>query len=323
MLLLSGVAAVLFGLWIFNRGVTAYLNAGFPPIGRFLTVRGTRLHLVDLPGPDPGAPVVVMIHGASGTVRDPLASLGYRLTDKYRVLAVDRPGHGHSARAGRGQSDPRAQAALIADLMTDLNIHDAVMVGHSWGGAVAAAVGYLYPDRVAGLVFVAPASHPWPGGVARYYRIGSTPLLGRLFAELVSMPVGLSLIPCALRKIFRPVSPPAGYRRSIGAAMALRPASFVANCQDIADLYDNLIAMADRYPEISAPAEIITGETDAIVAPAIHSYGLARDIAGACLTILPDAGHMPHWTEPGAVLSAIDRAVQRRREKLPSRSDAA
>ena len=293
--------------------MSAGLHAGYPPIGRFLTVQGTRLHLVDLPGPHADAPTIVMIHGASGNVRDPLNSLGHRLNDRYRVITIDRPGHGHSLRTGRNQSDPRVQASLIADALSDLDVKSAIFVGHSWGGAVSAALGFLYPERVSALVFLTPATHPWPGGVDWHYRIGSRRVLGRLFAELLAMPVGLALIPCALRKIFKPASPPADFRRSVGAALVLRPASFVANCQDIVDLYDNFIAMEQRYCEISAPVEIVTGETDAIVAPAIHSYGLARDIEDASVTVLPSAGHMPHWTNPDRVIQVIDRAAERSR----------
>ena len=319
----SVVIAVIAALWIGNRLVSAILQARFPPFGQFMTVQGTRLHLVDLPGPHDHAPVIVMIHGASGNVRDPLCSLGYRLNERYRVIAIDRPGHGHSRRISREQSDPRAQASLIAEVLDELNVKRIVVIGHSWGAAVSAALGFLHPGLVSALVLITPATHPWPGGVDWHYRIGSKPVIGRLFAVFLAIPIGLMLIPCALRKIFRPQSPHVEFRRSIGAAMVLRPASFVANCQDIADLYANLVAMEPRYPEILAPAEIVTGETDEIVAPAIHSYGLARDVKGAALTILPGAGHMPHWTEPDSIVRIVERAVERSRVAPCARSDAA
>ena len=57
--------------------------------------------------------------------------------------------------------------------------------------------------------------------------------------------------------------------------------------------------------------EIVTGDSDAIVAPAIHAYALARDIPGARLTVLPGIGHMPHWSAPEAVVAAIERVVIR------------
>jgi pimeloyl-ACP methyl ester carboxylesterase len=228
-------------------------------------------------------------------------------------VLIDRPGQGHSRKSRRHQSDPRIQADMAAQIMDRLGIARAIVVGHSWGGAVTAAFGYQHSEKAAALVFVAPATHPWPGGIDWHYRVGAMPVIGRVFSELLAFPVGIGLVPCALRSIFSPGNPSDGYRETVGAALVLRPASFLANCQDIADLYRNVMAMQLRYPEITAPVEIVTGDSDNIVAPAIHSYGLVRDIAGAKLTVLPGVGHMPHWSEPENVLKAIARAVERSR----------
>lgn len=309
------IAVILVAAWLFTRLATLYLNRRFPPIGRFLNVHGTRLHVLDLPAADGAAacddPAIILLHGASGNLRDPLHILGRRLNIRYRVVLMDRPGQGHSQKNYRRQSDPRIQADMIAEIMDRLDLAKAVIVGHSWGGAVAAALAIQHPDKAAALVLISPATHPWPGGIDWHYKFGSMPVIGRLFAELLAFPVGITLVPCALRSIFRPGPPPDIYRETMGAAMVLRPASFVANCQDIADFFANVNAMQLRYPEIKAPVEIITGDTDSIVAPAIHSYGLVRDISGARLTILAGVGHMPQWSCPEDVHSAIERAVSR------------
>ena len=314
MFIIYTIAGLLLAVWLTNRIAAIVINAGFPPLGRFMTIQGARLHVLDLPAP-PGAgagdPTIVLMHGASGNLRDPLGAIGRRLNERYRVVLVDRPGQGHSVKRYRHQSDPRIQANMIADVLDELKVSGAVIVGHSWGGAVTAAFGYQHAERALALVFVAPATHPWPGGIDWHYRIGSTPVVGRVFAELLAFPIGLPLVPCALRSIFSPQPTPPDYRRTVGAAMVLRPASFVANCQDIADLYANVMAMQVRYPEIALPVEIVTGDRDAIVWPAIHSYGLARDIPGASLTVLENVGHMPQWSDTDAVLAAIERAVMR------------
>ncbi len=321
-----GVVAIVAALWVATRLATFYLNRRFPPIGAFMNVQGARLHVLDLPAVNgaasPTAPAIILLHGASGNLRDPLHIIGRRLNERYRVILMDRPGQGHSRKQYRSQSDPRIQADMVADIMDRLGLRDAVVVGHSWGGAVAAAFGVQHPDRAAALVLISPATHPWPGGIDWHYKVGAMPFVGRIFAELLAFPVGLALVPCALRSIFRPGPVPDIYRETMGAAMVLRPASFVANCQDIVDFFANVNAMQLRYPEIAAPVEIITGDTDSIVAPAIHSYGLVRDIAGARLTVLPDVGHMPQWSRPDDVLGAIERAVERSGRKLRSREAA-
>ncbi len=311
MIIVSGIGSVVLAGWIITRIATAVLNRRFPPLGSFMTVQGSRLHVLDLRAPNGDGPAVLLLHGASGNLRDPLHALGRELNRRYRVVLVDRPGHGHSRRGRRRQADPRVQAEMIAEVMDRLDLPSAVIVGHSWGAAVSAAVGFQNPEKTAALVLLTPATHPWPGGIDWHYRVGSTPLVGRLLAELAAFPLGIALVPCALRSIFRPADPPDHYRETVGAAMVLRPASFVANCQDISGLFGNVLAMQERYREIAAPVEIVTGDTDAIVAPAIHSYGLARDIPGARLTILPGVGHMPQWAGQKDVLAAIDRAVER------------
>ena len=125
------------------------------------------------------------------------------------------------------------------------------------------------------------------------------------------MPIGLALIPRALRNVFGPNAVPPDYRAGIGAALVLRPRTFVANCRDIAGLYGHVTAMTAQYDQIDAPTEIITGDDDAIVVPAIHAYALARDIPGARLTVLSGVGHMPHWSAPEAVVAAIERVAAR------------
>jgi pimeloyl-ACP methyl ester carboxylesterase len=162
---------------------------------------------------------------------------------------------------------------------------------------------------VSGVVFLAPAAHPWPGGVSQRTRFFATPFIGRLAAEFAVVPLGLALAGPAIRAVFAPDPVPKNYADRIGAPLAIRPRTFVANAQDVVDLNDHVKRQSARYGEIRAPVEILTGDTDPIVFPAIHAYGLARDIAGARLTELPGAGHMPHWSRTAEVVAAIDRVA--------------
>jgi pimeloyl-ACP methyl ester carboxylesterase len=133
--------------------------------------------------------------------------------------------------------------------------------------------------------------------------------LGRILAEFVVVPLGLALIGPSVRSIFAPAPVARAYSRTIGAALAIRPASFIATCRDIADLYGHLVRLSARYPEIRCPTEIVTGDWDRVVSPFIHAFGLARDIPGARLTVLPGAGHMPHWSRPDEVAAAVERVA--------------
>ncbi|MDW4761789.1 alpha/beta hydrolase, partial [Escherichia coli] len=71
---------------------------------------------------------------------------------KYRVIAFDRPGFGHSARPRGTIWTPQAQAELIHRALKQIGIPRAAVVGHSWGASVALALAMEYPKTVAGLV---------------------------------------------------------------------------------------------------------------------------------------------------------------------------
>lgn len=311
------VVAVPLALWAFSRAAGVFIDRTWPPRGKTLRIDGLDVHLVDIPA-SPEAPSLLLLHGASGNVREPLQALQHALAGRYRLLAVDRPGNGHSSRGAREMSDPARQAEVIAAALGRLHVGSCLVLGHSLGAAVALALALGRPDLVKGLILIAPATHPWPGGVSRRARFFALSRFGRIVAELVVAPLGLWLTGPTIRVIFRPCAVPVSYARRIGAMLAIRPACFVANCRDIADLHRHVIRLSARYSDIRVPAEIVTGDRDAIVAPAIHAYGLARDLPGARLTVLPGAGHMPHWSRAAEVVAAVDR-VQARVESARNR----
>ena len=286
------------------------IDRRFPPEGRFETIDGVRIHFVETrPADDDGRLPVVLIHGASGNLAEPRGALGDRLADR-RLLLVDRPGHGHSGRRG-DLSSPAAPARILAGLMDRLGIGRAIVVGHSLGGSIAAAMGVLHPDKVAGLVFVAPATHPWPGGIAWYYTAATMPLVGRLFTWTLALPGGSSSMSAAAAGVFAPEPMPPDYVERARLPLVLRPRSFRANAEDVANLKPHLQALSPRYGEIRAPTVVVTGDSDGVVLARIHSEGLKRDISGADLVVLPGVGHMPHHTRPDAVIAAIE-TVERR-----------
>ncbi|WP_181706578.1 alpha/beta fold hydrolase [Chthonobacter rhizosphaerae] len=315
--MLTAVAAAVLAIVLALVGYTAFgqhqLDRTLASVGAYATIDGVRLHYLDTGPGQPEArprPPVLVLHGASGNLNEPRTALGRHLAGR-RVVYVDRPGHGHSDRPSRRLAAPAAQARLMAGLLDHLGIDRAIVVGHSWGGAVVAALGVLHKDKVAGLVFVAPATHPWPGGVTWYYSVAAHPVVGRLFAWTLAYPVGRLALERAATGVFAPEPVPDRYRDDAHVELVLRPRSFIANAEDVADLKANVTALSPRYPEITAPTVIVTGDQDAVVWPSVHSQGLKRDIAGAELVVLPGVGHMPHHTRPDAVMAAIDRVTAR------------
>ncbi|WP_237153092.1 alpha/beta fold hydrolase [Oryzibacter oryziterrae] len=296
---------------------SSYLNRRFPPVGAFVDVGGRRLHVLEEGGE--GLPIV-FVHGASSN----LLEAHHRFSGRFgrrRVIYFDRPGHGHSDRGDEPMSAPSAQAGVLAGLLDRLEVPQAILVGHSWGGAVIAAFALAYPERTAGLLFVAPATHPWPGGVDLYYRLSGHRIWGRLFVSLFAMPLGWLVFRSGVRSVFAPDALPVDYLDKSAARLLLRANNFLANARDVLHLNENLRRQSPGYARIDAPTIVLTGDRDSVVWPSIHSEGLRASIAGAELITLPGCGHMPHQVYPEMIVelvARIDRAAGAMRDASAS-----
>lgn len=290
---------------------TRLYSQNHPPIGQFIKVDGVTLHYYDTDSAGRVAsmaePPIVFIHGASSNLRDAVLAFENCSGVERRMIFVDRPGHGYSRRTSKAQSNPCHQADIIAKLLLALDVDKAIVVGHSWGGAVAAAMGLRHAKQLAGLVFLAPATHPWPGGVLWYYTVANWPIVGHVFARCVAALVGGSRIRCAAAAVFAPDITPANYSDSVGAELALRPSQFLANAADIVGLHKHVQVMSKEYPTIATPALIITGTQDNVVWPHLHAHGLLRDLPNSNLIEFENCGHMPHHSRKSETAAAIEK----------------
>jgi pimeloyl-ACP methyl ester carboxylesterase len=282
------------------------IERSYPPEGRFVEVRGARLHVFDL-GPRNGAdPPIVLIHGASANLQSMRRPLGDLLAREHRVILFDRPGHGWSTRVSLADSTPAVQADMICEALDKLGIDRTIIVGHSWGGALVAALALRHPARVAGLVLLAPVTHPWTTGVAWYHNLAATPLLGPLFAYTLELPIAFLMLKSGARGVFLPQPMPENYVAETALPLLVRPREFLANGLDMATLKDSIEAMQPHYRQIAAPTVIIHGDIDHTVSIAIHARRFAREVEGARLIELEGVGHMVPNAVPDLVIDAIE-----------------
>ena len=105
-----------------------------PPIGRFITVGGVRLHYLERGSGQP----LLLLHGNVVRLQDFLVSgLIDRLAERYRVIAFDRPGFGHSKRPRDRLWTAATQAELLHNTFASLGIERPIVLGHSWGALTA------------------------------------------------------------------------------------------------------------------------------------------------------------------------------------------
>jgi pimeloyl-ACP methyl ester carboxylesterase len=298
---------IVLALAVWTQIVVAKALSAHPPQGIFVPVTGGRLHVRDI-GPRDAPPerTIVLLHGASCNLLALTLPLGKPLSQHFRVIAIDRPGHGHSDRpCGRQDASPARQAQLIAEAMTELKVPRAIILGHSLAGAVATTLALDHRDRVAGLVLLGPVTHPWPGGVTWYYHPGSWPVVGWLFSNLMPVPGAALTMQAGVDGVFAPQTAPAGYVEDTAVRLMLRPGSFMANAQDVTGLLDYVSGICDRYGEITAPTLVIAGADDTVVSSTIHTAAFARALPPAIIHILPGVGHVPHHAATEFVVEEI------------------
>ena len=292
------VAGIWLRLWVRRRGI----ETRFAPIGRFVTVNGARVHYkTSGSGPD-----IVLIHGASGNLREWEFGLRSALEARFTVTAFDRPGHGYSD-ALAGGDHLAAQAEHLRAACAALGIRTPVLVGHSYGGSVALA--WSLQEKPPALLLISAPSLPWPGALDPWYRFTNS-RLGRAFvAPLAAALVPAAYVRNATNAVFSPQSAPYAYPQNFGALLATRARSLAANTAQVNALLSDIRSQMASYPALDMPCEVIHGDADTIVPLAIHSQKLAHILPRARLTVLNGAGHMPQHSHLAQVLAALSRLL--------------
>lgn len=284
---------------------TSNVQGKFPAEGDVLSVDGSEVHIIRLGKTD--GPPILFIHGASANANEFDWTLAPRLAGDFDLLLADRPGHGYSERVGDAH-ELRVQAALMAGALEQLSRDEpAVIVGHSFGGAVALRLALDHPDRVKGLVLLAPVSHDWgEGGQTWYNEWATTPVVGAAFSNLVPL-IGPDRAKDGAVSTFHPAPVPENYTERSATNLLFRPPNFRANARDVMALREELAAQQTRYGELDTPVILFSGLQDTVIKPELHAGRLKDQVADFTLVDLPHEGHMPHHGEGAQIAEAIAR----------------
>ncbi|MDX6446496.1 MAG: hypothetical protein QOH71_3570 [Blastocatellia bacterium] len=283
-------------------------------LSKFVTVDGARLHFV-IKGA--GRPVV-LIHGNPGSCQDWTRLYG-PLASHHCAFAFDRPGHGHSDRPNHRPITVDVQAQILHDALKELNVEQPILVGHSWGGALALAYALEFQDEVAGLVLLAPAAYESDDGVSFLTKLPALPVIGDLINFLFTPLLGASVVREDLQKAFSPDPVPKHYLRHVLSEWT-RPKKVKWYSVDDALLNESLPKFTDRYSDIRVPTAIVTGDSDLIVPAKENSHRLYEALPHAELIVLEKTGHQIPFTRPNAVVDAIDRVATKATASLGARS---
>lgn len=281
-------------------------EARYPPDGIFVEVDGQRVHLVVMGdrGPD-----VVQIHGASGSARALTFDLAPELAKRYRVFVPDRPGF--------GWSDPletdtiAAQAAHLQEAVHRAGARDPIVLGHSYGGAVAIAWAVTRPGTLSGLVPVSAPSHSWDAPLPALYQITAPPLGQALAVPLISAWTPPATLHGEVAAVFAPQEMPTGYAEWFGPGMTLRARTMRINAHQRAELKPQIEALIPHYARLDLPVVSLHGTADTIVTRQIHALPFTETVAEAELVTLAGLGHMVPHVALEETVAAVDRVALR------------
>lgn len=268
-------------------------------------VRGVRVSYIEreLVAPATGVPVL-MLHGLVAGA-DCFRRLGDELPPERRVVALDLPGGGYSDRPPGGDVSFRGTAELIAEAMAALALDRAVVLGHSYGGAITLELATWRPELVDAMILIAPA-HPFSkreDPLVRFYL--SAP--GGWFARMLPrVPKRLMLetfrrMPGERRDVsyeqIEPYMQTLRHPGTIGYVLRM----LKSWKSDMARLRD---ALCERRTEV--PAFLLWGELDPIV-PASTGAELMQHLGPSEQATLSGVGHLPNDERPeecGALIRA-------------------
>lgn len=280
--------------------------AKLPPMraddGAFITLAGKEIHYVDQPGS--GTPVV-MIHGLPGTHEDfdpvvpKLAGL--------RVISVDRPGFGWS---NGGWLPYQDQIDVVHELVNRLELGPVVVVGHSFGGAVALGLARRYPQDVAKLVLVAPAAGGMRSSLmdvlqARYIQFSHLPVIRTAIDAVAGDLTKRMTATAGAEEAFAPAPVDAGYERRL-LAVTMTPGNLDALAADQLEFDATSQWVDDNVGQITVPSVIIAAEQDRLVGMD-HVRTLAATLPGTELVTV-DGGHMIPYSHPDVVAAEVREA---------------
>ncbi len=249
-------------------------------------------------------PPLVLVHGL-GSALTTWSLLLPDLVRRYDVIAVDLPGHGGSPALPRTEPPtPQRCARLVADLLDELGLERAHVVGNSLGGWVGLEL--AADDRALSFTGLAPAG------------LWKQPALRRSSLLQVNRRLARStrpLQPVLLRsRIVRSITFASGSARpaEVPYEVALAAARGLAGSPGyLAALDGTLDNRFERAAMVKpdVPVTVMFGDRDRILPPRLQQQDVAP--AHARWLVLPSCGHAPQWDAPGTVLRELDRTTGR------------
>ncbi len=262
----------------------------------------TKVSGVELHWEETGSgPTVVLVHGLTDWHRTwaPITPL---LAERgYRVVAVDLPGHGFSARPDVDYTLDW-NAKLLGAFIDAIGIDRFAVLGHSYGGGVAQMLSLTHASRIDHLALIAPGGFGKEVNLA--VRLVSVPWVWPLFGQSFLVPLMYATAPLGGRDN-TDLADRAKANSRPGTARALS-----RTVRDVVRFRGQVRHFLDRAYDAPfvPPMTLFWGDRDQVL-PVSQAERVCEEVVGARLVRFANAGHYPHHDEPEAFTAALVRAL--------------
>jgi magnesium chelatase accessory protein len=255
---------------------------------RFVRAGGYEWHVQQLGE----GPACLLIHG-TGAATHSWRDVMPLLARHYTVVAMDLPGHGFTKGSGK-RPTLAGMASSVADLLDELHLAPAVIVGHSAGVAIAAQL-LLDRNWQVPLIGFTPALMPFPGLAAKIFpslakMLFTNPFVAIIFSRMAQAPGQTAKF--LARSTGSKIDP-------AGATYYTRLFSRSGHCDGAIRMMANwqLEELGARLGSLTSPTLLVSAARDAAI-PKAAVVKAAALISGCETQEMAMMGHLAHEEDP-------------------------
>ena len=255
---------------------------------------------------------VVLLHGSSGSCAD-FEPMIPGLAQRYRVVVPERPGMGWSDQPDEHRLAPMTET--VYQTLRLLQVERPILVGWSYGGAVALQMAVDHPDYASGLLLLAAVGPAWTSEghhMETILKVGKTltwPVVGPVLAWTIAPLIGRLVADQDIRGNFGPdvdrIAPEYVQRAT---EIYTRPNIMRAMFLEIANMGEDLRLFEGRIGSIGVPTMVVSAELDTNVPPRV-GVALAEAIPGAQHVLMTGTAHGFPASRPEEAIRLVDEMV--------------
>ncbi|HAE41079.1 MAG TPA: hypothetical protein DCG57_20965 [Candidatus Riflebacteria bacterium] len=254
---------------------------------------------------------VLFLHGNPGSRKDFTSLLDGFAADKYHFVMPDRPGHMSSEELINDNNDPWLDSEVFAELIDNKCGGRAVLVGYSMGSYIACKIALRHPEKVRGIVMLAPFLAPKDPGEkpSSIPELCRGAILGTILGILMPL-LSQTKMQQHLESVFAPGKVSEDYLET-WMPRYTRFEALMAVMADKNAMLQTHKELHERLSEIKCPIQVLIGDGDKVCSPDQQASLLSEKLPETEIVRLADAGHSLNLSHPLDCLKAIDAIFAR------------